>query len=214
LQRQMRAGWKPAVPVGVSLCKPTPLTPARGAGGLSAPSLASCPAVRLFAGRRGVFAVSPPPSEPYVRLSPYTAQARHPSPGPRSKITTLRTRRRMAMRVRLRIKSVSNICRIFSALPSSWVAYLTHVSHLSVGYYPIRPVMNFRCFSAACIRFLGHRIPLEDLPPLPLAYWRLGYFSFTPARPPLGFHVSRLRDTTGVGVLYTPGPWCPHVGRV
>jgi hypothetical protein len=66
----------------------------------------------------GVPCGPPPPSEPCLRLSPYTAQARHPGQEPRSKITALRTHRRMAMRVRLQEASpVPNICRILSALP-------------------------------------------------------------------------------------------------
>jgi hypothetical protein len=49
---------------------------------------------------------------------------------------------------------------------------------------------------------------------LPVAYWPEGYLPFLATRPHRGCHVPHLRDATGVGVLYTPGPWCPCVRMV
>jgi len=47
------------------------------------------------------------------------------------------------------------------------------------------------------------------VPPLRSAYWPAGYGPGLTTRPQQGFHVPHRRDATGVGALYTPGPWCP-----
>src|SRR5205823_573303 len=81
---------------------------------------------------------------------------------------------------------VSNLPHTLSPRPFlRWLTWPTSAS-FRIGYHPIGPVMNSRCLSAARLRFLGHPVLLEDLPPLPLAYCPVGYLSLLSIRPPSG----------------------------
>ena len=103
-----------------------------------------------------------------------------------------------------------------------WLTWPTSAT-FQFGYYPIGPVMNSRRLSAARLRFLGHLGPLEDLPPLPLAYWPEGYRPFLSTRPPSGLSRSaQSRCDWGGRPLYSGalGSSCrtrelpaPHVHR-
>ena len=85
-----------------------------------------------------------------------------------------------------------------------WVAHQVHVSTLSGWVFPIQPVMDSRCLSAAGLRFLDLPIPTEEFG-CPRGWLTGEYIS----RPHWGYHVPHRGAITGVGVLFTPGSRCP-----
>ena len=60
--------------------------------------------------------------------------------------------------------------------------------------------MVSRCLSAAGISFCGHPSPARDSAPLTIG------LPAQPRRTATGYHVPHMRDATGVGALFTPGP--------
>jgi len=86
-----------------------------------------------------------------------------------------------------------------------WVAHQVHVSTLSGWVFPIQPVMDSRCLSAAGLRFLDLPTPTEE-------FCRpCGWLTGISLRPHWGYHVPHLGATTGEGALSTPGSWCPLI---
>src|SRR5437867_11253544 len=76
-----------------------------------------------------------------------------------------------------------------------WRSFLLHVSTLSGWVFPIQPVMDSRCLSAAGLRFLEHPLPTEEF------CFPCGWLTEEIFRPHWGYHVPHRGATTGVGVL-------------
>jgi len=103
---------------------------------------------------------------------------------------------------------------VLLCLPASSPDPLPHISTLAGQVSPLSAALCARLWIPVAFRLApfaswGILSSWGIVPPLRLAYWPVGAISDLSTRPQEGFHVPHRRDATGVGALYTPGPWCP-----
>jgi hypothetical protein len=161
-----------------------------------------------------------PPSEPCVRLSPYTAPrsiflwdlltGRFPSSAP---MTPNRRPYLTPASPGFHLSVRWSPCPTSAPFRGGYLSWYDVVATASPAS-PIGPVMSSRRLSTGRIRFFGHRFLLGSCAFLavgPLSYRDLPCLRRTD---PMRVYTFRTpQDTCGVGVSFTPGPRCPRGGR-